>query len=475
MRLILSIQLFLLGVAQTGYGQSIPPGIFHVCQLQFSEAINTLEADELANYTSVKYLSYAYTGYCLVHFNEATYHQFAKRQDALLDGVDEQLKKNSADFYCSKLDIHIHHLFIDALARNYLGVLSHFTWFTYYFERVNNKFPADHRIFKYDAFKYFFYVLLSNELDGHIFGFTDSKADARIFHSLMAYMNESSAYEEKMEGMIISLMMKLYVDNQEVTLHTKENYLHYPVVRFFTMLEYLNQYESTKVIAMIEKFGDENNSQFPYFQYFYGQALLFQLSPGSVKVLEDFVTNNKSELLQLSGLNQLNRACLIFDKPMKYKNSPFIRKGAVWLEIDKYARQELNIGYQHKGLLSARLLYDGGSLKSALEYLNDSINAHLLADTLKPEYYYRLGNTLYALKRYDEATEALTKVISLDEMNKSASYYVPKSCLMLGMIYQLKNNVNEAHTYYLRAINYDDYIYEKSIKNEAENRLKNLP
>ena len=67
-------------------------------------------------------------------------------------------------------------------------------------------------------------------------------------------------------------------------------------------------------------------------------------------------------------------------------------------------------------LLKARILFDGGKYRKALEILEDDIKIKILTKHEQAEYYYRLGRTYHLLELYEKACNNYKTVINISKI-----------------------------------------------------------
>lgn len=140
---------------------------------------------------------------------------------------------------------------------------------------------------------------------------------------------------------------------------------------------------------------------------------------------------------------------------------------------DKYANEFFKKGKKpNKNILKARLLFDGGYYKNALEEIK-LYNLSSYYDREEAiEYYYRIGRIYQKLDKKEESIKSLNKCI---EMQKDGNYYfAPNACLQLGYIFQQNGDILKSKEYFEKALSYKNYSYRRSIEHQAKSALNAL-
>ena len=118
-------------------------------------------------------------------------------------------------------------------------------------------------------------------------------------------------------------------------------------------------------------------------------------------------------------------------------------------------------------LLKARLLYDGGYYKRAL----NQIIEFKKIDNI--EYWYRLARIKSKLKfKNNEIIAHYEK--SYDLGKGTTAYYAPMSALQIALIYEKQNEINKAAIYFERCLSMSDFDYERGIHQNAKSGLARI-
>ncbi|HRI27313.1 MAG TPA: hypothetical protein PK239_09040 [Chitinophagales bacterium] len=216
---------------------------------------------------------------------------------------------------------------------------------------------------------------------------------------------------------------------------------------------------------------------FWYLDYLMGTCKLNRLDPDADVPLLKFVNNFK-------GQNYLKDACLKLAWFYQLHNQPdksayYLQlaktKGKAFIDPDKQAlAAALNNELPHPILLKARLLYDGGYYRQALNTLNQTSPELLANKSHLLEFNYRKGRIYAGLNQVQNAIAFYNQTI-LNQQTSLPYYFAPKACIELGKIYEKQANTQLAATYYRKAMEYKNHEYKNSTEQQAKaglNRLK---
>ncbi|MTI40512.1 tetratricopeptide repeat protein [Fulvivirga lutimaris] len=140
-------------------------------------------------------------------------------------------------------------------------------------------------------------------------------------------------------------------------------------------------------------------------------------------------------------------------------------------ETDKYAGKILsNNEMPNKEIMKLRLATDGGFYHLADSIISKQPSLQSVKDTV--EYDYRLAR-LYHKKGYLASCIDLYKSV-LNYNNQENWYFAPNSALMLGYIYQEKNELELSRLYLRKAMSFKHHEYKNSIDTKAEAALNTI-
>jgi hypothetical protein len=213
---------------------------------------------------------------------------------------------------------------------------------------------------------------------------------------------------------------------------------------------------------------------FAYLDYLLGVTRLNKLDLGATANFNQFLKNNRGVNYIKDAYLHLAWAALLKGDTANYRiyMQKVKNSGATYAEKDKQALNEAEEPTPHLQLLKARLLYDGGYLNNALATLASSKIEDFKTAKDKAEYAYRMARINDDLGRDDVAITHYQNAINLGKNLKY--YYAAKSAVLMGNIYQKKNNAAKAKAYFNLALSMKDYEYKNSIENEAKQGLKRI-
>lgn len=230
-----------------------------------------------------------------------------------------------------------------------------------------------------------------------------------------------------------------------------------------------------EAIIILSKRPESNLYQpFPYLDYLEGMAHLNKLDFSSIGYFNRFLQANK-------GVNYIKDANLRLGwiallKGDKNGYSGYITKvnnnGYTFNERDKQAKNEASTAVPSIDLLKARLLYDGGYLSKALQYLSDKNTSDFTSEKDKTEFNYRLGRIYDDLGKEDQALTAYQATINQGKTLKY--YFAANAALQMGKVYEKRKNTAKAKEAFNIAISMKNHEYESSIESQAKAGLKRL-
>ena len=147
--------------------------------------------------------------------------------------------------------------------------------------------------------------------------------------------------------------------------------------------------------------------------------------------------------------------------------------GGQFVDEDKEAMNEASSTETPNALLlRSRLLFDGGYYKESLSEIAgqplDSFPRY--RDQL--EVTYRFGRILHRMKQIDKAIEYYQQ--TLKNGASSRYYFAANSALLLGMIYEERNEPEKAISYYNQCLALDHHEYQNSIDQKAQAGLDRI-
>ncbi len=232
--------------------------------------------------------------------------------------------------------------------------------------------------------------------------------------------------------------------------------------------------ENDKVIKLLTDCPHSaDRYPFYYLNYMLGVAKLNRLDTDACYPLLNFLGNFKGKNYIRSAYMHLAWYYLIQNEPKDY-SVYFERiklRGNDQVDNDREALLfAKNDAKPDLPLLKARLLSDGGYYQRALQMLKGYKPPDKKSEL---EYTYRLGRIYHNWGKLDEAISYYKATITKGE--HAPYYYAANAALQLGFIYEKRNNIQSARTYYLKVMEMDFEEYRFSISNKAQaglNRIK---
>ncbi|RZK15914.1 MAG: tetratricopeptide repeat protein [Pedobacter sp.] len=230
-----------------------------------------------------------------------------------------------------------------------------------------------------------------------------------------------------------------------------------------------------EAISILSKKPEGNLYQpFPYLDYLEGVAHLNKLDFSATTYFNRFLQANKGVNYIKDTNLRLGWISLLKGDKNGYSNyiTKVTNNGYTYNEKDKQAKNEASAAVPSIDLLKARLLYDGGYLSKALQYLSDKNTNDFSNDKDKTEFNYRLGRIYDDLGKDDQALTAYQATINQGKTLKY--YFAANAALQMGKVYEKRKNTAKAKEAFNTAISMKNHEYESSIESQAKAGLKRL-
>ena len=214
---------------------------------------------------------------------------------------------------------------------------------------------------------------------------------------------------------------------------------------------------------------------FPYLDFMLGTAKLNRLDPDADQYLKSFITQTKGTHYIKEAYQKLGWFEIVQKRPANYKKymEACKRFGAAVIEEDKTAQRIARSGNMpHPQLLTSRLYFDGGYYDKALTQLSTRDPESFQEASFTLEYHYRLGRIHHAL---GDLEEAITEYQNTIETGKfESAYYACNAALMMGKIYEEKNQTEQAKQWYKITLTIKPDEYRSSLHQQAKAGLQRL-
>lgn len=208
---------------------------------------------------------------------------------------------------------------------------------------------------------------------------------------------------------------------------------------------------------------------FPFLHYMMGLAKLRRLDTDAAPHFQRFLSQFKGRHYIKEAYQKMAWSALLNNDEQTYKRQMrlCLQKGRQESGGDKSAQREAELGFvPHITLLKARLLFDGGYFKKALELLQSKKDSELNEKRHRLEYHYRLGRVFHGLKRYDEALVAYRQTIA--EGRNERYFYACNAALQMGLVYETLKDKNNARAAFNLCIGMNPEEYKTSLHQQAK-------
>lgn len=148
-------------------------------------------------------------------------------------------------------------------------------------------------------------------------------------------------------------------------------------------------------------------------------------------------------------------------------------KGKESSEADKHAAKSLSEKeLPHVKLSKVRYFTDGGYYSEAQSILNSIVPSEIPTKRDQVEFYYRKARLEHKLDHVQPAKLFYQQTIEM--AGEENWYFAPNACLQLGYIALSFNNIEEAKSYFNRALSYNKHEYKNSIDSKAKTALAQI-
>ena len=254
----------------------------------------------------------------------------------------------------------------------------------------------------------------------------------------------------------------------------KNNFSNNSALLFTEILKNYKFGEFNNLIINAEKLSEINNKkEIPILYYFSGIASTTINYKTSISYLFKYISTTKNKNFIKASNWQLARIYLLNNNAEQFNKFKqlTIEQGTDFTSADKQAVQEAEeLTKPNTVLLKVRLLFDAQKYDKAYTLLmNNKINT-FNTNKEKAEYLYRLGRIEYKRENYTQAKINFLTV--LKDYRYVEKYFIPYSSLELAYIFKEEKNIEKQKYYLELALYLNKYGYSNSIKQKANNALK---
>lgn len=283
------------------------------------------------------------------------------------------------------------------------------------------------------------------------------------------------------EALAIKTMILMHLANDEAgaweflkkqDLNHKEN----PILCFLYANAAVHAGKNDVAINILsQRIKSPRYASMPYLDLMLGNALLSKLDPSANVYIKSFLEHFKGENYIKDGYRKLAWYELVVkNNKMGYLQNmeKCAASGHTLFDEDKAADEEAYSGIiPHKGLLKARILFDGGYGNQALKEIN-KIDIEGLNEEEKLEFLYRKGRILQELNQNTEALLIFNECI--DNGQFSRRYFACNAALQSGIILEREGKVNAAKSSYETCLSMNPNEYRNSLHQKAKSGLLRL-
>ena len=215
---------------------------------------------------------------------------------------------------------------------------------------------------------------------------------------------------------------------------------------------------------------------FLYLDYLLGINKQNKMDNNCLEHFENYLANfkgknyKKSALMRMSWHHHINGN----SKKYEYYKNKIKSLDGKQVDADKEAQSYYNTSKApHINLLKARLFFDGGYSKLAVEEL-EKINSPTFFNHSKNnlEYFYRYGRCMEQLGKDEVAIKYYKKTVLAG--SERPYYFAAKAALQIALLYEESKNVSQAKQYYNICIKMKNHQYEQGIEQKAKAGLNRL-
>jgi len=227
--------------------------------------------------------------------------------------------------------------------------------------------------------------------------------------------------------------------------------------------------------SLVDTGSSAGTFPFYFISYKIGLAKLRKLDFSAEKDFQNFIVH-------FHGINYLRSACqnlawIYLLKGDQKKYGDYInlckRMGNEYVDEDKDATNEATGGeVPNLLLLRARLLFDGGYYQQSLAVIAGKASDNFPRFKDQLEVTYRFARILHKLNQTDKAIMYFEQ--TLKNGASSTYYFAANSALLLGIIYEEKNDFENAKIYYTKCLSLRNHEYQNSIDQKAHAGLERV-
>lgn len=299
------------------------------------------------------------------------------------------------------------------------------------------------------------------------------------FEELLEHMEEEDfIFEQETRTIYTFTLLYLQKDKENAWESVKELSLEDNLLNHFAFASvamYLGKNDEAMARLEQRPSGSEY-LDFYFMEYMLGLSKLRKLDYSAKAHFEKYVGSYEGINYIKESHQKLAWIALLNGSKKEYKKQMELCKdeGGVVVDADKAALAEANEGQvPNVRLLKARLLFDGGYYRKAVEYLNGLTTADFDTEADKIEFTYRAGRILHEWGKEDQAIGYYYATIK--NGSHTRYYYPANAALQLGIIYEGKEDYDKAHYFFQKVLESNKHVFKNSLDAQAKaglNRIK---
>jgi hypothetical protein len=272
-----------------------------------------------------------------------------------------------------------------------------------------------------------------------------------------------------LESELIVLLLEQYIQNKSGLARLIELHKAYPqsqTIRLILNASALKNNQSALIIA------DRFVPKIPLILLQMGEAHLNSLKPElAIPFYENYESKSKKLMTAADQYKWWSAYILIGnDRKAEELRNRILNNKSILTEADQYAQFDAKKNKVELSLLKIRLATDGGFFNLAEQQIRIAENTLAPTDENRAELAYRIGRLAQLKSENGKAISSFKKVLEFNI--NPLPYYIPNTAFQLGEIFKTQSQLDSAHIFYKKCLQYKDYPYESSIKKKASLRLK---
>jgi len=303
-------------------------------------------------------------------------------------------------------------------------------------------------------------------------------------HSFLTEKQTEGSFFKK-EALVYYVYMVFYLkhDPDQAIAFLKRHHPNLEKNTLYTFMAanlYLNDHAADKTAEIIEKHLRSSPSSaymdLPILHYELAVAYLYHLEfDKAIKEFKHFLDRYKGQLYAKDALYRLSWAYYLKGdraNATKYRKL-VLSRGSTVTDADEVALRKVKTGeWPEPVILEARLLFDGGYFKEALnKMLTRSVTDYHTKEN-QVKYYYFLARINDEMNEDDQAL--LLYEIALKNGRDLPEYYAARSALQMGFIYEKRNNDSKAISYFQKCLDMPNKEYKRSLDQRAKSGINRL-